>query len=83
MRLGTLAIVSLIAGACTAAVVSPPKAASPPEVSQPVHFIPKHVEKPAGKVDPEVETRLELMEQELRRWRSDLGLIPKGDAADK
>lgn len=69
MRLSTILIVSVAMGACAAAV-QVPHAASPIPASLP---LPRLISpKPAQTLDPEIETRLNALEQEIRNLSDDI-----------
>lgn len=70
MRVSWLLITSMAMGACAAAVPVP-RAVSPITITTP---LPRLISpKPAQKLDPEIETRLNAIEQEIRVLGDDIG----------
>ena len=83
MRLTGIAVVSAIVGACAAMAPIPHAAQPVPREPQEIHgHTPKRLISPPGKIDPEVGTRLDSIEKELRALKSDI-LSPGERPADQ
>lgn len=84
MRLSALGLVSILAGACAATIPVPHKPIPPPyvEIEQNKHFEPKPLPPRPGRIDPEVKTRLDSVEEELRNLRESV-TAPKVSAGTK